>query len=103
MVCRALNRSLAADTELAGLAKLLDGAWRTVAERAANNPDLRFEIAQGKMRLMVALLDQLKRTESLDLVVSAIAHLFRRLRPPIRTVGGHSSWPKPTLQPFDSP
>ncbi len=65
VVCRALNRSLDADTEIAGLAKLLDGAYRTVAERAQSNPDLRFETVQGKMRIVVAPLDRLEDTESL--------------------------------------
>ena len=72
VVCRALNRSLDADTEIAGLAKLLDGAYRTVAERAASNPDLRFETVQGRMRLVVAPLDRLEDTETLRALRPAI-------------------------------
>jgi len=52
VVCRALNRSLDAEAEITALAKLLDGAYRTVAERAASNPDLRFETVQGKTRIV---------------------------------------------------
>ena len=48
VVCRALNRSLDAGTEITGLSQLLDGAYRTVADRAASNPDLRFETEKGK-------------------------------------------------------
>ncbi len=54
VVCRALNRSLDADTEIEGLAKLLDGAYRTVAARAGSNPDLRFETVDGKTRMVIA-------------------------------------------------
>jgi hypothetical protein len=43
LVYRALNRSLDADSEIAALAKLLDGAYRTVADRNASNPDPLFE------------------------------------------------------------
>jgi hypothetical protein len=43
IVCRALNRSLDAETEIAALSRLLDGAYRAVADRAASNVDLRFE------------------------------------------------------------
>jgi len=72
VVCRALNRSLDADTEIAGLAQLLDGAYRTVADRAASNPDLRFETVQGKTRIVVAPLDRLEDTESLRALRPAI-------------------------------
>ena len=41
VVCRALNRSLDAESEIVALAKLLDGAYRTVTDRVASNPDLR--------------------------------------------------------------
>jgi len=72
VMCRALNRSLDADTEIAGLAQLLDGAYRTVADRAASNPDLRFETVQGKTRIVVAPLDRLEDTESLRALRPAI-------------------------------
>lgn len=64
VVCRALNRSLDADAEIAGLTQLLDGAYRTVAERAAGNSDLRFETTNGKTRLVVTPLDRLEETET---------------------------------------
>jgi hypothetical protein len=72
VVCRALNRSLDADTEIAGLARWLEGAWRTVADRAASNPDLRFETVQGKTRLVLAPLGRLEDTESLRALRPAI-------------------------------
>src|SRR3546814_2620298 len=43
MVARALGRSLEADTEIDGLSRLLDEAYRHVVARAGHNPDLRFE------------------------------------------------------------
>lgn len=68
VVCRALNRSLDAEAEIDGFAKLLDGAYRTVAERAASNPDLRFETVNGKTHIVVTPLDRLEDTESLRLL-----------------------------------
>ena len=72
VVCRALNRSLDAETEITALAKLLDGAYRAVADRAARNPDLRFETVNGKTRIVVAPLDRLEDTESLRVLRPAI-------------------------------
>jgi hypothetical protein len=45
--CRAFNRSLDAEAEIASLSQLLDSAYRTAAERAASNADLRFEAVDG--------------------------------------------------------
>ncbi len=50
-ICRALNRSLDAEAEITGLSRLLDSAYHTVADRAASNPDLRFETVDGKPAL----------------------------------------------------
>ena len=72
VVCRALNRSLDAETEIAGLTRLLDGAYRAVAVRAASNPDLRFETVDGKTRLVVTPLDRLEDTESLRMLRPAV-------------------------------
>ncbi len=72
VVCRALNRSLDAETEIAALAKLLDGAYRTVADRAASNADLRFETVDGKTRIVVTPLDRLEDTESLRALRPAV-------------------------------
>jgi len=72
VVCRALNRSLDAETEIAGLAKLLDGAYHTTAERSASNPDLRFETEKGKTRIIVTPLDRLEDTESLRTLRPAV-------------------------------
>lgn len=72
VVCRALNRSLDAETEIAGLTQLLDGAYRAVADRAASNPDLRFETGKGKTRIVVTPLDRLEDTESLRALRPAV-------------------------------
>ena len=72
VVCRALNRSLDAETELAALAKLLDGAYRAVAARAASNADLRFETVEGKTRIVVTPLDRLEDTETLRALRPAV-------------------------------
>jgi len=72
VVCRALNRSLDAETEIIGLARLLDAAYRTVADRAASNSDLRFETVKGKTRIIVTPLDRLDDTESLRTLRPAI-------------------------------
>jgi hypothetical protein len=72
VVCRALNRSLDAETEITGLSQLLDGAYRTVADRAASNADLRFETVNGKARIVVTPLDRLEETESLRALRPAI-------------------------------
>jgi hypothetical protein len=58
VVCRALNRSLDAEAEIASLSQLLDSAYRTVAERAASNADLRFETVDGKTRIVVTPVDR---------------------------------------------
>ena len=72
VVCRALNRSLDAETEIAGLTRLLDDAYRLVADRAANNPDLRFETEKGRTRIVVAPLDRLEDTETLRALRPAV-------------------------------
>jgi len=54
------------------LAKLLDGAYRTVADRAASNADLRFETVDGKTRIVVTPLDRLEDTESLRALRPAV-------------------------------
>lgn len=53
MVARALGRSLEADTEIDGLAGLLDEAYQHVAARAGDNPDLRFETVADKTEIVV--------------------------------------------------
>src|SRR5271157_5715699 len=65
MVARALGRSLEADTEIDGLTGLLDEAYRHVAARAGDNPDLRFETVADKTEIVVTPLDRLDEPESL--------------------------------------
>lgn len=72
MVARALGRSLEADTEIDGLSRLLDEAYRHVAGRAADNPDLRFETVAGKTEIVVTPLDKLDEPESLRALRAAV-------------------------------
>src|SRR3546814_10659125 len=65
MVARALGRSLEADTEIDGLSRLLDEAYRHVVARAGHNPDLRFETVADKTGIVVTPLDKLDESESL--------------------------------------
>ncbi len=65
MVARALGRSLEAGTEIDGLTGLLDEAYRHVAARAGDNPDLRFETVADKTEIVVTPLDRLDEPESL--------------------------------------
>jgi TnpA family transposase len=72
MVCRALGRSLDAAAEVDGLCRLLDEAYRKTAARAADNPDLRFEVTNGKSELIVTPLDRLDEPDSLRTLRPAV-------------------------------
>lgn len=72
MVARALGRSLEADTEIDGLSRLLDEAYRHVVARGGDNPDLRFETVAGKTEIVVAPLDKLDEPESLRALRAAV-------------------------------
>lgn len=72
MVARALGRSLEADTEIDGLSLLVDEAYRHVADRAADNSDLRFETVAGKTEIVITPLDKLDEPESLRALRAAV-------------------------------
>lgn len=65
MVARALGRSLDGAAEIEALSRRLDDAYREVAARAGDNPDLRFETVNGKAEIVVTPLDRLDEPESL--------------------------------------
>ena len=78
IVCRALGRTLDAQTEIDALSRLLDQTYRKVAARATDNPDLRFETVDERTRIVVSPLDRLDEPDSL-----------KRLRPAV-----HAMMPK---------
>ena len=65
MICRTLNRSLDANAEIDALGQLLDAAYRNVAARVADNPDLRIEHVDGAPQIVVSPLDKLDEPASL--------------------------------------
>ena len=80
VVCRALNRSLDVETEIAALSQLLDGAYRTVAERAASNAELRYRLGRrihhverGKIRSPLQQ-GQEEQLGALGLALNAVVH-----------------------------
>ena len=72
MVSRALGRSLDGAIEIEALTPRLDDAYREVAARAGDNPDLRFETVDGKPEIVVAPFDRLDEPESLVLLRRAV-------------------------------
>lgn len=65
VVCRSLNRSLNGAEEIGRLVDTLDTTFKRVAARADQNPDLRFEMVQGKRRIVVSKLDRMAEPDSL--------------------------------------
>lgn len=65
VVCRSLNRSLDGAAEVDQLVDALDATFKRVANRADQNPDLRFEVVQGKKRIVLAKLDRMSEPDSL--------------------------------------
>ena len=72
-VCRALDRSLDAGTEIGDLTARLDRAWRQVAANLPNNPHARIERRNDRDELVLSPLDKLERPPSLVVLQSAIA------------------------------
>lgn len=72
MVARALGRSLDANSEIDGLSRLLDEAYRHVVARAGDNPDLRFETVADKTGIVVTPLDKLDEPETLRALRAAV-------------------------------
>jgi TnpA family transposase len=65
VVCRSLSRSLDGAAEIKHLAADLDATFKYVASRADQNSELRFEMAQGKRRIVVSKLDRMTEPDSL--------------------------------------
>lgn len=78
MVCRTLNRTLDADTELARLSRLLDAAFQKVADGIAENPDLRIETHDDKPEIVVTPLDRLEEPDSLRALRTAVQGMMPR-------------------------
>ena len=65
VVCRSLNRSLDGTAEVNQLVDALDATFKHVANRADQNPDLRFETVQGKGRIALPKLDRMMEPDTL--------------------------------------
>ena len=72
-VCRALDRSLDAGTEMGDLTARLDRAWHQVAAKLPHNPHARIERRNDRDELVLSPLDKLERPPSLVALQSAIA------------------------------
>lgn len=65
VVCRTLGRTLDGRCEIDRLAGLLDATFARVAARTDQNPDLRFEVSDGKPVIILGKLDRLEEPDSL--------------------------------------
>lgn len=65
VVCRSLNRSLDGAEEIGRLVDTLDTTFRRIATGADQNSGLRFEMVQGKRRIVVSRLDRMTEPDSL--------------------------------------
>jgi TnpA family transposase len=72
-VCRSLDRSPDAETEMGDLAARLDRAWRQVATNLPRNPDARIERRNNRDELVITPLDKIERPPSLIALQSAIS------------------------------
>ena len=72
-VCRALDRSPDAETEVGDLTARLDRAWHQVAANLPNNPAARIERRNDRDELVLSPLDKLERPPSLIALQSAIS------------------------------
>ena len=72
-VCRSLDRSPDAGTEMGDLAARLDRAWRQVATNLPSNPDARIERRNNRDELVITPLDKIERPPSLIALQSAIS------------------------------
>lgn len=78
-VCRSLDRSLDAETEVGDLAARLDRAWRQVATNLPDNPAARIERRDGRDGLVVSPLDKIERPPSLIALQAAISARMPRI------------------------
>ena len=78
-VCRSLDRSPDADTEVGDLACRLDRAWHQVAANLPNNPATRIERRNGRDELVLSPLDKIEQPPSLIALQSAISSRMPRV------------------------
>lgn len=72
-VCRSLDRSPDAETEIGDLSARLDRAWRRVAANLPSNPAARIELHNNRDELVLSPLDKLERPPSLVALQAAIS------------------------------
>ena len=72
-ICRMLGLTTDPKPVLAALAADLDQTFRRVVQRLPNNPDVRFEIKDGKQELILTPLDKLEEPTSLIELREAVA------------------------------
>jgi TnpA family transposase len=78
-VCRSLDRSPDAETEVSDLAARLDRAWHQVATNLPDNPAARIERHDGRDELVVSPLDKIERPPSLFALQTAISVRMPRI------------------------
>jgi TnpA family transposase len=78
-VCRSLDRSLDAATEIGDLAARLDRAWRQVVANLPNNPAARIERRNDRDELVLSPLDKLERPPSLVALQAAVSARMPRV------------------------
>jgi TnpA family transposase len=78
VVCRSLGRTLDSSAEVDRLAVLLDATFARVAARADQNPDLQFEVSDGKPRIVLSRLESQETPDSLIALRREVHHLMPR-------------------------
>ena len=78
-VCRSLDRSLDAETEVGDLAARLDRAWHQVATNLPGNPAARIERRDGRDELVVSPLEKIERPPGLIALQAAISARMPRI------------------------
>ena len=78
MICRSLDHTSDASSELERLARLLDGAFRKVIGGIDDNPDLRIQTIDGRPEIVVSPLDRLEEPDSLRALRAAVQSMMPR-------------------------
>ena len=79
IICRTLELSSRPEPILSALTKELDQAYRTTINNLPTNPAVRFELVNGKERLVLSPLDKLEEPPSLVLLKQAVANRLPRV------------------------
>lgn len=97
-VCRSLDRSPDAATEIGDLTERLDRAWRHVAANLPNNPAARIERRNDRDKLVLRPLDKLERPPSLVALQAAISARMPKIDLPdvMLEVATRSGFAKPS-------